>query len=145
MNRILLFYCIFLSLLIYSRSESSSSNSIKSAEDEENFVPEAKWKEIKRGQAIPRGIHVRIDMTTGERQGKLIADEDEGGKVRQRGDNRVQQVPPATAEQEDSGQLQGAAQDDSRRRLQAAFQKFLGDDPPPATQQVTIANIWSGY
>lgn len=115
---------------------------MKEAEDEGIFVPEKNWKAIKPGQAIPRGIHVRIDMTTGERQGKLIDKEDEANGGDPRENTRVQHVPTeAEAEEEEDSQANDGQLEDSRQRLQAAFHKFLGDDPPPVTQ-VTIPNSY---
>eukprot|EP00088_Acartia_fossae_P071791 TRINITY_DN9944_c0_g1_i3.p1 TRINITY_DN9944_c0_g1~~TRINITY_DN9944_c0_g1_i3.p1 ORF type:complete len:448 (-),score=78.71 TRINITY_DN9944_c0_g1_i3:217-1560(-) len=39
------------------------------------FVATSEWQEIKPGQGIPRGLHVRINMETGKREAKLYQDE----------------------------------------------------------------------
>lgn len=38
----------------------------------ETFVPTNEWQEIKPGQAIPRGLHVRMDMQTGKKEARLM-------------------------------------------------------------------------
>lgn len=38
----------------------------------DTFVPTKEWQVIKPGQAIPKGIHVRLNIQTGEREGKLL-------------------------------------------------------------------------
>merc|ERR1719187_2115845 len=35
------------------------------------FEPTLEWKEIKPNQAIPRGLHVRINMQTGRKEAKI--------------------------------------------------------------------------
>lgn len=38
----------------------------------EIFVPTNEWQEIKPGQAIPQGLHVRMDMQTGKKEARLM-------------------------------------------------------------------------
>ncbi|XP_019616864.1 PREDICTED: nucleotide exchange factor SIL1-like [Branchiostoma belcheri] len=45
-------------------------------EDLEVFYPTKEWQQIKPGQAIPAGLHVSIDLTTGEKRAKLMEEED---------------------------------------------------------------------
>ncbi|CAH1257877.1 SIL1 [Branchiostoma lanceolatum] len=45
-------------------------------EDLEVFYPTKEWQRIKPGQAIPAGLHVSIDLTTGEKRAKLLDDDD---------------------------------------------------------------------
>ena len=57
--------------------ESENDDSISVSEEnqfsnEEIFVATNEWQTIKPGQAIPRGLHVRMDLTTGEKQAKLM-------------------------------------------------------------------------
>jgi len=42
----------------------------------EIFVPTNEWQEIKPGQAIPQGLHVRMDMQTGKKEARLMQDEE---------------------------------------------------------------------
>lgn len=38
----------------------------------EIFVATNEWQEIKPGQAIPQGLHVRMDMQTGKKEARLM-------------------------------------------------------------------------
>ena len=38
----------------------------------ERFVATNEWQEIKPGQAIPQGLHVRMDMQTGKKEARLM-------------------------------------------------------------------------
>lgn len=54
----------------------------------EKFIPTHEWQVIKKNQAIPAGLHVRMNFQTGIREAKLLDDDDtksrsEGEKVRQ--------------------------------------------------------------
>ena len=56
--------------------------------EEENvtiFVPTNQWQQILPGQAVPAGLHVRINLQTGEKEAKLIEEENENDKM---GDRR---------------------------------------------------------
>ena len=45
--------------------------------EEEKFVATREWQEVKDGQSIPRGLHVRINLETGMKEAKLMEEEDE--------------------------------------------------------------------
>lgn len=47
----------------------------------ERFIPTRDWQPVKEGQPIPSGLHIRLNLQTGEREAKLIDNEenDEGG------------------------------------------------------------------
>lgn len=45
-------------------------------ENPEVFIPTNEWQKVKPGQAIPRGLHVRMNIQTGEREARLLQDED---------------------------------------------------------------------
>lgn len=40
------------------------------------FVATNEWQEIKPGQSIPPGLHIRIDFQTGTREAKLLEEEE---------------------------------------------------------------------
>ena len=57
-------------------------------EEDENvtiFIPTNQWQQILPGQAVPAGLHLRINLATGEKEAKLIKEDDEEDK---RGDRR---------------------------------------------------------
>ena len=43
-------------------------------EEMDIFEPTHEWKSIRRGQVIPPGLHVRMNMQTGEREAKLMSE-----------------------------------------------------------------------
>lgn len=49
------------------------------------FYPTKDWKTVKQGQAIPAGLHVRLNLETGQREAKLM-EGDEGHKYWKSGD-----------------------------------------------------------
>lgn len=54
----------------------SVSVGIKKGEEKEDekdvFVPTEEWQTVKKGQSIPSGLHVRLNLETGEREAKLL-------------------------------------------------------------------------
>ncbi|EFA10120.2 Nucleotide exchange factor SIL1-like Protein [Tribolium castaneum] len=41
-------------------------------EDNDVFVPTKEWQTVRKGQKIPKGLHVRINLETGETEAKLL-------------------------------------------------------------------------
>lgn len=50
-------------------------------EDLEVFQPTSDWQAIRPGQGIPAGLHVRMNLQTGEKEAKLM-DGDDGSKYK---------------------------------------------------------------
>ncbi|XP_053659768.1 nucleotide exchange factor Sil1 [Anopheles marshallii] len=46
--------------------------------NDSKFVPTHEWQEIKEGQSIPEGLHVRINLTSGKKEAKLLDKEERG-------------------------------------------------------------------
>jgi len=57
-------------------AETSVEPAADSVETTEVFVATREWQAVLPGQAIPRGLHVRIDMQTGEKVARLLAEEE---------------------------------------------------------------------
>ncbi|CAF3519400.1 unnamed protein product [Adineta steineri] len=58
---------------------SLSSNPIRTQQSDESFVqnkeqfiPTNEWQNVKEGQAVPPGLHVRLNLETGAREAKLL-------------------------------------------------------------------------
>ena len=49
----------------------------------EEFIATNEWQEIKPGQSIPKGLHVRINMATGLKEAKLLDPEDDNSEQSQ--------------------------------------------------------------
>ncbi|CAH0554587.1 unnamed protein product [Brassicogethes aeneus] len=45
---------------------------LKQNAEEADFVPTHQWKEVKKGQKIPKGLHVRFNFDTGVTEAKLL-------------------------------------------------------------------------
>ena len=67
------------SLKYGTQLEEDDDLKVEVEEDEEEemdiFEPTHEWKSIKRGQVIPPGLHVRMNLETGEREAKLMSEE----------------------------------------------------------------------
>lgn len=49
-----------------------SETSFKEDNDFDVFQPSNQWQTVKEGQAIPRGLHVQVDLQTGQKRAKLM-------------------------------------------------------------------------
>lgn len=74
-------------IVVDSDSEDTDSDTLNPSEDStvyEKFVPTKEWQTIKPGQAIPAGLHVRIDLQNKKKEAKLLdesSDADENSKT----------------------------------------------------------------
>lgn len=70
-----------LTIVQTEENEEDGVVSVENAEEEiaienpEPFIPTNEWQTVKPGQAIPRGLHVRLNIQTGEREARLLQDE----------------------------------------------------------------------
>uniref|UniRef100_A0A2C9KY85 Nucleotide exchange factor SIL1 n=1 Tax=Biomphalaria glabrata TaxID=6526 RepID=A0A2C9KY85_BIOGL len=96
---------------------SVEENEITEDDNVEPFEPTDVWKTVKKGQKIPPGLHVRMDMKTGEKQAKLM----EGSTT--------------TTEQWDAGENIGIINTEKKRysrdELKAALKDFKYKDETP--------------
>uniref|UniRef100_A0A182MKH4 Nucleotide exchange factor SIL1 n=1 Tax=Anopheles culicifacies TaxID=139723 RepID=A0A182MKH4_9DIPT len=65
---------LLLSFVAFSVTTQAATGSNES----KKFVPTHEWQEIKDGQSIPEGLHVRINLTSGKKEAKLL-DKSDGG------------------------------------------------------------------
>ena len=82
--------CILLALILYGYCEEDEVTVADDDEDEKNvtvFIPTNQWQQILPGQAVPAGLHVRINLETGEKEAKLI-EEEENEEKNKLGDRR---------------------------------------------------------
>uniref|UniRef100_A0A182JVY4 Nucleotide exchange factor SIL1 n=1 Tax=Anopheles christyi TaxID=43041 RepID=A0A182JVY4_9DIPT len=90
---------VVISLLVGTISTKAGTGS-----KESKFVPTHEWQEIQEDQPIPRGLHVRINLTTGKKEVKLLDPED-GGPT----DSSLSMVP---GEELQDHQVDGASASD---------------------------------
>lgn len=67
-------------LTIVPDSDDDEDATVTTEEDFSNldvFYPTKDWQEVKPGQAVPKGLHIRLNMETGQREAKLM--EGDGG------------------------------------------------------------------
>ncbi|KAJ8932790.1 hypothetical protein NQ314_014494 [Rhamnusium bicolor] len=62
-------------------------NENKDKEEEDIFIPTREWQVVRKGQKIPKGLHVRINFETGITEAKLL-DENETNK-----NSALQKIP----------------------------------------------------
>lgn len=74
-------------LMVVEGSEPDGEAQVSDDEDPEDlevFQPTDQWQELRPGQAVPAGSHVRLDLQTGKREAKLQdspgEEEEEGGR-----------------------------------------------------------------
>ncbi|XP_049278986.1 nucleotide exchange factor Sil1 [Anopheles funestus] len=65
---------LLLSLVVFTVTTQAATGSNES----NKFVPTHEWQEIKEGQSIPEGLHVRINLTSGKKEAKLLDKESDG-------------------------------------------------------------------
>ena len=46
------------------------------------FIPSKEWQTVKENQAIPKGLHVRLNMQTGEKEAKFLDEDPNGEQMR---------------------------------------------------------------
>lgn len=77
---VLLYFTVQANDLMVVETEETVSHEVSSVQTvfevhPEVFVASKEWKEILPNQAIPRGLHVRIDMQTGKKEARLLQDD----------------------------------------------------------------------
>jgi nucleotide exchange factor SIL1 len=69
--------------MVFVSDVEADEASVKILKDEsfavsgEEFVATNEWQTLKKDQAIPAGLHVRLNLQTGEREAKLMENADE--------------------------------------------------------------------
>lgn len=82
-------------VLVKSDDDDTNDDEVKVApnteqfdeEDLEVFQPSSEWQSIKPGQSIPAGLHVRMNLQTGEKEAKLM-EGDDGTKFKNNMDSK---------------------------------------------------------
>lgn len=68
-------------VILVESSPDEEDGTITTEDGEEQIVdvfePTKEWKVIKPGQAVPRGLHIRIDLSTGLKEAKLMDENEE--------------------------------------------------------------------
>ena len=79
-------YCSWWLLLLISFYGYCEEDEVTVTDEvEENttiFIPTNQWQQILPGQAVPAGLHVRINLETGEKEAKLIEEESDEDNIK---------------------------------------------------------------
>nr|XP_018911084.1 PREDICTED: nucleotide exchange factor SIL1 [Bemisia tabaci] len=68
-------FLYFFTLLLFS-CQGVADDAINVEEEAEPFVPTNEWQTIKPNQAIPKGLHVRVNLQTGLKEAKLLSEKE---------------------------------------------------------------------
>ena len=71
---------IYAVLLVQCEEEDEyvrTTDSEEFKDEEVIFVPTKEWQEVRRGQAVPAGLHIRLDLQTGQREARLMEDDED--------------------------------------------------------------------
>lgn len=103
----------------------------KKQEDEDVFSPTSEWKPLKKDQAIPRGLHVRVNLATGEREAKLLdtneEEEDDSNK-------RLSLLPDESVEgNEEQSQVDMS---ELKRVMQKMMEEGIGEAVSPSQEEI---------
>uniref|UniRef100_A0A182UC03 Nucleotide exchange factor SIL1 n=1 Tax=Anopheles melas TaxID=34690 RepID=A0A182UC03_9DIPT len=79
----------------------------RTGSNEPKFVASHEWQELKEGQPIPQGLHVRINLTTGKKEAKLLDPADGGPST----DSSLSMVPGEELKDHHQAAGAGAASD----------------------------------
>ncbi|KAJ8932639.1 hypothetical protein NQ318_015989 [Aromia moschata] len=85
-------------------------------EDEDVFIPTHEWQSVKKGQKIPEGLHIRINLETGVTEAKLLDEKDKVNK-----DNALLEIPQKENQDLDDRLLQSDV-------IKETLKKLKGDD-----------------
>ncbi|KAB0794863.1 hypothetical protein PPYR_11702 [Photinus pyralis] len=111
--------CITLSSAFCANTFVNCSENLNDEDD--LFVPTYEWQVIKKGQKIPKGLHVRVNFETGVREAKILVEDDITDKT-----SAVVQVPDArNSNSEDEAPLKY-----SHQELKEALKNIKNDASP---------------
>lgn len=91
----------------HTGTEPEADDDILIEDEDENIVqsknifePTHEWKVIEDGQAIPAGLHVRMNLQTGLKEAKLMEEEDQEGKTKEQPMNSKEELDNTVNTQE---------------------------------------------
>ncbi|KAL3269594.1 hypothetical protein HHI36_008658 [Cryptolaemus montrouzieri] len=97
-------------------------------EDEDIFVPSHEWKEIKQGQKIPAGLHIRVNLQTGKKEARL-PDEINNKKqalvaTEEQNEETFQHQIPLIELEETLKKIKNDAKQDSSEKLKTKYRSY---------------------
>ncbi|MEE6479023.1 hypothetical protein FKM82_012098 [Ascaphus truei] len=108
---------------------------VQDPEDQEVFYPTHEWQVVKPDQAVPRGLHMRLNLQTGKNEAKLLDEKDDVKKQKRihKSSNvyTKQELKEALAKFKDGIEIQNPETEKTNPRVQikafegGALQKLL--------------------
>ena len=85
-NGTAIFFLVFvLAVLLVCCEEGRDYGTTRESDEKEEiedvFIPTKEWQEVKKGQSIPPGLHIRLDFQTGLREAKLLEEGEDGSDI----------------------------------------------------------------
>lgn len=121
--------CIALSSAFCANTFVNCSENLNDEDD--LFVPTYEWQIIKKGQKIPKGLHVRVNFETGIKEAKILVDDEITDKT-----SAVVQVPDArNSNSEDEARLKF-----SHQELKEALKNIKNDASPEEKTEKKFRN-----
>ena len=87
------------------------------------FVASKQWQVVREGQAIPPGLHVRMNLQTGLKEAKLLSDEDENDGV----DLASENTSASDVGDSEKDDVDGNSSDSRPTSQESEGMKFRGD------------------
>ncbi|KAI8929116.1 hypothetical protein BC831DRAFT_547801 [Entophlyctis helioformis] len=103
------------------------------------FVPTNEFQRVRKGQVVPKGLHIRLDWQTGQREAKLVDADGDGDKPATSSDAVVVRLPDTSDPQTDEPQDEPQA--DEPAQLTSIAQESAG---LPHQQAASLAQILDG-
>ncbi|XP_061434519.1 nucleotide exchange factor SIL1 [Lethenteron reissneri] len=120
-------------------NDATVTTKMEQQEEEYNpevFHPTSEWQSLKPGQAVPAGLHIRLNLQTGEREAKLL-DEADGRNHGENKDDRKQR--------DKKGSLDVEAGSYTAAELKQALKKFKYSDPDAAAAKAHADEVKKNF
>ncbi|XP_078724150.1 nucleotide exchange factor SIL1 isoform X1 [Lampetra fluviatilis] len=121
-------------------NDATVTTEMEQQEEEEEYNPEvfhptSEWQSLKPGQAVPAGLHIRLNLQTGEREAKLLDEAD--GRNHGEKDDRKQR--------DKKGSLDVEAGSYTAAELKQALKKFKYSDPDAAAAKAHADEVKKNF
>lgn len=107
----------------------------KDNEEESNdggvFSPTSEWQPLKKDQAIPRGLHVRVNLETGEREAKLLDPEE-----KEEEESEKRRLSIVANEEKEEGQQGEVDMSELKRVMQKMMEEGMGEAVSPSQEEI---------
>lgn len=107
------------------------------------FEPTAEWQVVKENQAIPKGLHVRLNMQTGLKEAKLMDDDPTGERMRALNKDLFKEKSKMPSTKINPEEIKKALKDLKDRSAATSGTKFSIDDLTQVEQELLAEQVSS--